>query len=411
MIFKKTLPKEIHRAYGFDFTTGVLNGLALGLTTPFLAVVARRLGASAGYLAVLVCAPYIGSLLSFYWAHLAERYGRKRCVILGGVVSMSLLLFAVFKLTPFWYCTLIFFSQFMLYMGRPAYTGIMAQIYPDSARGKAMGYVRIGISSATTFASFLGGRLLDIFSYRVVYPIAGALGVLANFAFSKICVPSPKDDNDIREFTPPFPTKLQNKREGRAGFRLKEAFEILKNDATYRKFEQGFFIFGFGNLMALPVYALFVVDVLKLTNFEVGFLATVASLLGIGAMYYWGHAIDAKGAFRLAGKVILLLSLTPFVYCIAGNYWILFIAAAASGIGLAGLELITMNSIIEISKKVNVPKYTGIHITLMGIRGSIAPFAGTQLAAIIGLRWVFFLSGALIVLGGMLVMREFYRRS
>jgi len=62
----------------------------------------------------------------------------------------------------------------------------MKEIYSDDYRGRAMGYVRMEMAIVAAFASYLGGFLLDHFSYRYIFPLGAMFGILSVTYFGKI---------------------------------------------------------------------------------------------------------------------------------------------------------------------------------------------------------------------------------
>lgn len=391
MLFRKHIPSEIHRTYNLDFVSGIFSGLSLGLTVPFFAVIARRIGATPTQIAFMAAAPFVSAFFALYWAHLAERTTKKRHIFYAGMFSRAFLFGMLFIWAPFPFVIVVFISQFLTSLVIPAYAGIMNEIYPDAHRGKAMGYVRVGALCAMMIATYFGGRWLDAgsFIYRWAFPLGAIFGMAASYTFWRIEVAEKKNAS------------------AEAGFDITEIWRIFKGNSFYRNFELSYFIFGFGNLMSLPIYPLFVVDVLKLSNFTVGKLAAFSSIVSILGMIFWGRQIDKKGPFRLLGRNLLLISLIPALYCISRGVSTLYIANFFLGATFAGLELLMIATIIGISQGTNVPKYMACHTTFMGVRGTIAPFAGIALSHIIGLRGVFLVSTILIIIGGISVMRVF----
>lgn len=391
MLFKRHIPSEIRRSYNTDFLSGIFSGLSLGLTAPFFAVIGRRIGATPTQIAFMTAAPFVSAFFALYWAHLAERTTKKRHIFYAGMFSRAFLFGMLFIFAPLPFVVIVFISQFLTSLIIPAYAGMMNEIYPDEHRGKAMGYVRVGALCAMMIATYFGGRWLDAgsFVYRWVFPLGAIFGMAASYTFWKI---------EVAE---------KRAAPSEARFDIAGAWRIFKGNSFYRKFELSYFIFGFGNLMSIPIYPLFAVDVLKLSNFTVGKLAAFSSIMSMVGMIFWGRQIDKKGPFRLMGRNLLLIALIPALYCISRDVSTLYIANFFLGISFAGLELLMIATIIGISQRTNVPRYMACHTTLMGIRGSIAPFAGIALAHVIGLRGVFLVSTILIIIGGISVMRVF----
>ncbi len=374
----------MRRNYSYDFLAGILFGISVGLILPFIFLVARRLGASPFQLALLASAPFYGSLISFYWAHKAQSGSKKSFVVWGSIVSRSLLLFTLFINTPFPFSLVLFFSQFLGPMIDPAYVGIMSEVYPDSHRGKAMGYVRIGASLAVIASCFFGGKFLDLFGYRLIFPVGAIFGILSSLVFARM---------DVSEKEPVEVPK----------FEVKEILRIMKKDSNFSVFEIFYFIFGFGNLLFVPVFPIFLVDTLGISNFDAGKLSVAAGIFGLIAVYFWGHIIDKKGARFSIPFAVFGLGFAPFLYFFAKDMRFLYAASIISGICFAGLDLLILNSMIEFSNKTLAPKYHAIHTTFMGIRGIVAPFLGIRLMHMLGARMVFMISFALIIFSSVLL--------
>jgi hypothetical protein len=65
-----------------------------------------------------------------------------------------------------------------------------------------------------------------------------------------------------------------------------------------------------------------------------------------------------------------------FVAVVTGQAWLLFITAALVGIADAGGVLAWNLGHHDFAKDHNASQYMGVHVTLTGIRGLIAPFLG-----------------------------------
>jgi hypothetical protein len=58
------------------------------------------------------------------------------------------------------------------------------------------------------------------------------------------------------------------------------------------------------------------------------------------------------------------------------------VAYIFTGITLAGIDLGWMNAIMQFAHKEKISHYTALHAFLVGMRGIVAPFAGTALITI-----------------------------
>ncbi len=263
----------------------------------------------------------------------------------------------------------------------------MRQIYPEETRGKAMGSVRMAGSVATMLAAAIGGKLLDLVGFQAVFPAAALAGVAASWIFAQI--PYPKTPQ-VLEKGSTFPWDLPR---------------LLKRQPQLRRFEAGFSLFGFGNLMMTPLVPLLLVDHFQASNFFVGKLAFVTALARLASLYPWGHRIDQKGGPRVAQEILLLISLVPLCFALAQGPFFLYLAAAVSGCAMAGLELAVISSVISLANGRDPTTTMAVHQTVLGIRGTTAPMVGTLLLHLLDLREVFLVSWGLILLGFLLLCR------
>ena len=102
------------------------------------------------------------------------------------LLARGVILLFFLATNPWIFIILIFLNSLLEQAGSPAYLGIMKEIYSDDYRGRAMGYVRMEMAIVAAFASYLGGFLLDHFSYRYIFPLGAMFGILSVTYFGKI---------------------------------------------------------------------------------------------------------------------------------------------------------------------------------------------------------------------------------
>ena len=178
-----------------------------------------------------------------------------------------------------------------------------------------------------------------------------------------------------------------------------DTVSILRDNIGYRWFAASVMTYGFGNLMVVPLYALYQVDVLHISNTQVANLANFASLASIVGMFFWGRFIDRKGAGLSVLISIGLIALIPVVYLLTRSVEGLFFAAALSGFGFAGIELSYMQSILTYAEPGRAAQYQSLHSLLLGIRGVLAPLAGIPLMKAFGYPSVFTLALVIMLAG------------
>src|SRR5262249_8539321 len=149
---------------------------------------------------------------------------------------------------------------------------------------------------------------------------------------------------------------------------------ILREDHAYRWFALSVFTYGFGNLLMTPIIPLIQVDQLGMTTTQMSWLANLAQIVAVGAVFYWGRYIDLHSPQRAVVMNILWNALIPLFYIGAGSYWMLVPAFLIAGITNAGIDLSYFSAILGFAGEKTVSRYQALQSFLLGIRGTIAPF-------------------------------------
>lgn len=386
------VPRAARYSLGWDLLAGSCTGAYMGLTFPFFVKIARgQLGAPEAAIALMSAAPFIGNLLAPIWARQME--GRaKMPFVLGSWLGSRLLLFLTpLAILPWLFAGLVGTWQFIGTISSPAYTSLMKDIYPDRTRGRLMGYVRVGSQTCLFVSTFFAGRLLDKgVPYTVLFPVAGVLGLLAAYAFSRVrpLVTAGVLVHDASSGPPVSAAKF-----------AWETVSILRDNIAYRWFAMSVFTYGFGNLMAIPLYQLYQVDILHIRGAQIANLTNFASLWSIAGMFFWGRFMDRRGAPVTVLWAICCIALIPIVYLLTSSVPGLLFASALSGFGLAGIELSYLASILLYARPGRAAQYQALHSFLLGVRGVLAPLIGIPLMRHFGFKPVFALTLVVMLVG------------
>lgn len=390
------VPRLARRSLAWDLGAGLCAGAYTGLCFPFFGRIARGdLGAPEWAVALMAAAPFVGNLMSPLWARQMEGRSKMPFCLGSWIPARFLLLLMPFAMTAAPFVALVFLLQFIGTISAPAYTAIMREIYPDRARGRLMGYVRVGAQAAMFLATMLAGRLLDHHvSYRTLFPFAGLLGIAAGYFFWHVR-PLPQSTR------PQIALSSGGSRPSAAAF-VRDTLGILREHPAYRWFALSVFTYGFGNLMVGPLYLLFQVDVLKIENTQLANLANFTSLASIAGFFFWGRFMDRRGAPRTVLYGILLVTFIPLVYVLAPSIPALFIAAGLMGLGQSCIELSYMQSTLTYAAPGREAQYQSVHSLLLGLRGVLAPLVGVPLMKAVGFERVFLLAVVIMMAGAVL---------
>ncbi len=389
MLLRRHNQAPITLAFQRDFRTAALVGFYTGAIYPFLGRIARGdLHCTPLQLSLMMAAPFIGNLFSPVWAQQMEGKAKMPFAVLSWIVGRGLLVLMAFVTRSWPFVIIVSLSAVIMTVSTPAYVSIMKDMYPDHLRGRLMAYIRMGLSSISLVTALVVGRLLDQISYRWVFPVGAVIGVLAALSFSQIIIPQRRhgemEEPDAAEASKPT---------------LADTFAIFRDDRNYRWFSLSLFVYGFGNLLVQPLYTLFQVDTLHITNTQVANMANLSSIIAIMGYVYWGKFLDRKGALTTVLVSTLMVGLINVVYLFATRVEHLYLAAIISGGCFAGVELSYLNAVLTFADRNRIAQYQSIHSALLGIRGTLAPFLGPVLMGWVGMRGTFGISLGMILLG------------
>jgi DHA1 family inner membrane transport protein len=379
-------PADLRHNFSLDLTAAMLVGVYVAAINTFVPVVARRLGASPFLLSLITAAPAAGNILAVLSAPYLQGRHKMPYMVASWTLGRGLFLLMPFVLLPLPFALIVVAHWLIVSLPLPGYVEIMQRIYPDAYRGRAMAYVRVGFTACITVMTPLFGRLLDVWSYRYLFPLVAVFGILAGLMFGGV----------------KYKEVITRTRQG-----LLEPWRVLWQDAHYRDYSLAFFVYGFGSLLTAPLVPILLVDELHLNYSQVGWLGTVNSVFWMLFYIVWGRSVDRRGGFWTIRVNFVLTMVVSLAFFGARDMWLAALGYAFTGITVAGVDLGWMNAIMQFARRDQVSNYTAVHAGLVGLRGIAAPLMGTALMAVpwVGLRGVFLLSAFLILLGWLLSRR------
>ena len=378
------MPSRVRQNFKIDVFSAVGAGIFVSVLVAFMPVVVRRMGGSSTDVAIVVGSPFVGYLLAPFFTYLLAHIAPvkvvagtstlARAIFLGGVLVATTPLMLALTTVGFWVVTI---------SNVAAYTALMRGIYPDSERAHVMGKVRVGSSVAGIIAAALAGIFIDTVPAQWVFAAAALLSLPGSIAFFGI----------------------QHTSTGGFGTR-RPALDIARDvwrDHKYRRLMLSFMVFGWGNLMNFAIFPIMLVDHFNAPNTFVGILSAAQSATMIFAYVIVGRLIDRGSSLRQTFIGTLLILLVPVGYLIAPVYWALLPVAVVAGVAQASGELTYHTNVVQMSPPGRIAEYAAAQSLLLGIRGSLAPFAASALLGIISAQGVL-LAGLAFMVAGTVIM-------
>jgi MFS family permease len=378
------LPSRVRSNFHIDVFSAVGAGIFVSVLVAFMPVVVRRMGGTPTDVAIVVAAPFIGHLLAPFFTYLLTHLPAVRVVAGTSTLARTLFLAGVLVATTPLMLALTAVTFWILTIANvAAYTALMRGIYPNSERAHVMGKVRVGASLAGIIAAALAGLYIDLVPAQWVFAAAAIISLPGSIAFFRIRYAS----------TGGFGTR-------------RPALDIARDvwaDRRYRRLMLSFMVFGWGSLMNFAVFPIMLVDHFDAPNTFIGILSAVQSATMIAAYVIVGRLIDRGSSLRQTFIGTLLVLLVPIGYLVAPMYWALLPVAVAAGIAQASGDLTYHTNVVQMAPPDRLAEYAAAQSLLLGIRGSLAPFAASALLGLFSAH-VVLLAGLAFMAAGTLLM-------
>jgi len=385
------LPSRVRRNFQIDVFTAVCAGIFVSVLVTFMPVVVRRMGGSTVDVALVVGGPFFGHMLAPFFTLFLQRFHPVRVV--AGTTTVARLVFiggVLLATTPFMLSITSVVFWVITVSNVAVYTSLMQGIYPDRERAFIMGKVRVGASVSGIVAAMVAGLFIDVVAAQWVFAFAGIIALPGAVAFYRI-----RYDANGAAVPRSDPTAI---------------VRDVWRDRRYRQLLLSFLIFGWGNLMNFAVFPIMLVDTFDAPNTFVGIMSALQSATMVFAYVIVGRLIDRGSSLRQTMIGTLLVMLMPLGYILAPSYWFLLPLAIVGGITQANGELTYYTNVVQLAPPDRIAEYTAAQSLLLGIRGTLAPFAASALLAAFEPRAVLAI-GLVFMVGGAIVMSGVVRES
>ncbi|MEM6394235.1 MAG: hypothetical protein AAF797_15830 [Planctomycetota bacterium] len=381
-------------------------------------VLAKRVfGVSDLAFATILAVPFFANATSLLWTRLAR--GRPKVpfisllmgLIVGGTAGLALLptpepdaagrLVASFALE--WLVVAYVMGVRSLIAGMIT---LRSQVWRNNYRRALRGRVtsRLIMLAALILgtAPTLLYRLLDgdPQRFRLIYPVAAALAIVGVWSFSRVRL---RGEQALLKYerdgdpTPPSrstPPASPTSHEPSTPARRVGALTILRQDRLFRSYMILQFIMGLGNLMAEAAVIKLTIDLISAANGSSpgsnNFSFGLATLLTVTLPFVcagltlplWARYLDRVHILEFRSRHAVLFAVIQIIYSLAaatGLLALLALGRVVQGIARGGGMLAWQLGHNDFTDRRLAAVYMGVHVTLTGIRGLVAPFLAIAL--------------------------------
>lgn len=372
---RRNYAMELRAAFALPFLLVVVDSGVIGVLVKnaYEGVVSDRVLNMA--VAILAASTAAANIASFIWVRISN--GADKVRFINGVQIAMVLIVAAIALAPRTPSGLLLLTIAVI-AGRLCWAGfitirstIWGANYAPRVRARVTGKLA---TVQVTMLSLLGlglGKAMNIFpeADRLFFLVGAVISLYGVYAWSQIRV---RGHRSLRNAELAF--------SGREAptFSPMSVVNVLRADRRYASFMTWMFLLGLGNLMLVPILTIAARDRFNLEY--LGGIAIVASI-PLAMMPFmipiWARLLDRVHVIRF--RAIHSWAFVAAHACCAlavamGSLPLLVLASIFKGVGYAGGVLAWNLGHLDFAPRGMESQYMGVHGTLNGVRGIIAPF-------------------------------------
>lgn len=375
-VARTLMPREVGTHAFMAVALGALEGGLVGVIvkTRFEAVAEPALVNLA--VALVTGAPALANLAAVSIAGLTQGRDKPRWVAaLMALTSIGLLGIAAAPVTA---AGLVLLTLSMI-AGRVAWAGVVTlrsaiwrANFPRHVRARVTGRVTVTFSVIMAACAGAIGLAMDPWPgvYRIAFPVAGALGLVAASRYRSTRLRQAerlrRDELLARQEAPPS--------------RLGATWGILRHDVWYRRYMLTMFLFGSGNLMVIALLVIILNEQFDFPRFRQVLVTTTLPLTTVALFTpWWARRLDRHHIldYRARHSWMFAFALGAFALAASTGVVALFwVGSLGLGAAFAGGQLGWNLGHNDFAPDGRATLYMGVHLTLTGLRGLIAPVVG-----------------------------------
>lgn len=375
-VARTLMPREVRTNAAMAVALGALEGGLVGVVvkTQFDAVV------DAAWVnlcvALVAGSPAFANVVSLWISGLAE--GRNKAAWVARLMAMTCAFLILMAFAPTSPTGLVLITLGMI-VARLAWAGVItlrAAIwranFPRRVRARITGWITITYSLIIAATAAAIGLLMNWWPevWRLAFPLAGFVGLAAAWRYQATRV---RGGRRIQ-------SEELDQRRVRTGGQLRAAFGILRTDKWYRRYMMTMFAFGSGNLMVIALLVVLLNEQFGFERFQQVMITTALPLVMLSIFTpIWARRLDVVHILDYRARQAWMFVITMLFFLAAsifGLKWLFWIGALSLGMAFAGGKLGWNLGHNDFASDDKSTLYMGIHVTLTGVRGLIAPLLG-----------------------------------
>ena len=394
---------------------GIASG-ALSFNGPFV----LRLGASNAMIGAMASLPALMVILfTFPFARLMDRVRNRKPWVTGSLAA-SRMIYLLIALVP-WILPyslqatsivgLIVIQAIPLALFNTAFWVLIAEVCPPDRRSSLFTLRTTLLSATVAVSAFLSGIFLDRVVFPVNYQILNLFGfvliqvstyLVNHINRSEISLQS----NEIEKTRDLSDRDTQNGTKSPEEKRLRLTWAMVrtmvKEQRPFVNYNIVTLVCWFGAWGAGPLYTVYLVRILNLSNSWIGANSTLAQIAVVLSAPFWNRLLKRKGNLWVLLRTVVLTGLYPWLIVLMPWPVPLLMIGFVNTLNDTGVGISQTGVFLEVIPPKRRNTYIALNTTLMNVGAMLAPLMAAPLADVIGVPLVLVLCGVIRLVGGLL---------
>lgn len=356
---------------------GVFATMAMNLVNPFIGVLAISMGADAYQIALLSSLPALMSMISMIpGGIMVDRFAQKK-LITGMCIVITRFFFILLALTPMLPANIRVMYLVVIHgvMNLPggisnvAWQSFIATAIPSEKRAQAFATRNKITSICGMCMTLLAGQILRIYSvkigevnlFRIFFIVAFGFALLEVFFHLK-----------MKE-----PTLVKgNKQEIEGKKSISKSMKTVLSYKPFLLFGLCSLLFHFGWQMGWPLFSIYQIKYLGADGTWISYLSVSGSLAAFVTYPLWGKLVTKKGNNFAVIVATCAIAMSPFLYAISWNLYVLFLVNFFMGGAVAGISLVLFNTLLEVVPDEDRTLFIAVYSTVISLSAFFSPMVG-----------------------------------
>ncbi|WP_217586605.1 MFS transporter [Lentibacillus saliphilus] len=336
-------------------------------------------------------------IFSPIWGRIGDKYGRKKILIISAIgLGVSILLMGFASSVWQLFILRLFMGIFTGFI--PTSQAFISTQTPKHIAGRVLGTLQTGSITGTLMGPLIGGGLADVFSYSATFKWTSITiflsALIVTFGIKELRK-SVDDDTDQKVYS------------------SKEVIQHIVGHPVLLIVMVVSILVQVAHFSIQPILSLYVAELHGPENIAL-FSGIAFSAAGLGNLLMarrWGRLGDRIGYIKI---LIILLFMAGLVYFPGGfvtNIWQLTVLRFLLGVSIGGIIPVRVAYIRQEAPLAMQGEVLGYNTSLRFLGNVIGPALGGMLSGWFGISSVFFVTSALLIIAGSLMLYTWYKHN